>query len=377
MEDKDNSNQSSSPEKTLAFNLQQEVAVALGRSPQGIELCNLDAYIKGRSRFLILKGFTRKTDEKPAGFFKMSTDTTLQTDPEVAGKSKKQISNEWSRTKFALANDVPCVRILTDCRETASGKTILELEQIDPDSGTFIPAELVETADPVYGKRAAIALMAVSGKEIPPDVSTDGVSGDDWRNKSLESFLDVWHESDKIFDRQYTDVVSKVVPLEKLKQITAAALSELTEEIPKHLTPDRKYFVHNDVAPNNLFFQDASVENEAKTLFLDFEWAGYTNNRYLAQLTDCGNFYGRLWANKDMQQTFIQGVINAPTQDSLEYRYQLAKASIVFGTIYLAKYGIDPNHKEHQMSVKLLKSLEENLAFLDTSYETHQTVTKR
>jgi hypothetical protein len=65
--------------------------------------------------------------------------------------------------------------------------------------------------------------------------------------------------------------------------------------------------------------------------------------------------------------------MEAPTQDPLEYRYKLAKASIVFGTIYLTKYGIDSNHPEHQMAVKLLGSLKENLAFLDTVYQFRQT----
>lgn len=350
--------------------LQLEIADALDRSISDLGFLNLDGYLKGTDRFL--RGFTSRTDEKPAGFFKMSADATLQPDPEIVSKSKEQISNEWSRTKFALANGVPCVRILTDCRETTSGKTILELEQLNSESGTFIPAELVETADPVYGKRAAIALMAISGKEIPPGVSIDGIAGDDWRNKSIESFLKVWHESDIIFNNENTGVVSRVIPLERLKQISDRALSELTEEIPEHLTADRKYFVHNDASPNNLFFQDAPAGNEAKILFLDFEWTGYTNNRYLAQITDCGNFYGRLWANKDMQQAFIQGMVDAPTQDSLEYRYKLTRASIVFGAMYMAKFGIDSAHRENQMTLKLLGSLEENLTFLDTVCKTHQ-----
>lgn len=368
--DLNNAEPQSFQEEALGHNLKQEVAAALGRNPQGIEFGNLSRYLNG-SRFL--KGFTAQTDERPAGFFKMSTGPEIQKDTEIVRESEERIAREWNGTKLAREIGIPSVNILTDYRETAGKKRILELEQIDPDSGAFIPAELVKNADPIYGEKAAAALMVASGKEIPSDVSAEGVNNGDWRNKSLESFLIVWHESDRVFDPQYADIVSQVVRSDKLKEIANTALSELQEEIPQHATPDRRFFVHNDAAPNNMFFQDTSADRQEQTLLLDYEQSGYSTNKFAAQLTDLGGFYGRAWANKDMQQAFIKGIMDASTEDSPEYKYKLAKSSIVFGTLFLAKYAMEPTHPEYQMTRNLLGNLEENLAFLDKIYKSHQT----
>jgi len=357
-----NAERGSPREAARIHELKTEVAGALGRKAGDVVVGNFNR----ESRFLT--GFTSSTEKRP-GFFKMSSDNP---NPEEAKRSKDQIAKESSGTTLAGELGIPSVKVLTNYKETANGKGILELEQLNAENGTFISAELVESADSKYGRMAALSLMAASGKEIPPHITAQGVNDGDWRNKSLETFQAVWGDSDTIFDPKHSGTLSQVVNPQSLKQVADTTLSALQEEIPLHDTPDKRFFVHNDAAPNNMFFEEPTAGSEGRTLLLDLEHSGYTTNKFLAQITDLGNFYGRSWANKDMQQTFIKGILEAPpedTQDTPEHRYKLAKAAIVFGTLYLAKYGMDPTHPEHPMTRKLLGNLGNNLTFLDTTYQ--------
>jgi len=71
----------------------------------------------------------------------------------------------------------------------------------------------------------------------------------------------------------------------------------------------------------------------------------------------------------EMQQEFLTTYLEFST-DSLESKYQLLKATAVFGSLYLASYGIKEGHKEHVMAESLLRNLENNLGILKQKYET-------
>lgn len=113
-----------------------------------------------------------------------------------------------------------------------------------------------------------------------------------------------------------------------------------------------------------MYFSDTGED----VLLLDFEHASASHNLFLAQVTDLGNYYGRMWPNPEMQREFLNGFLAQSTPETLDENYKLIRTTAVFGALFLAKYGMAPDHGEHQMSVSLLGNLEQNLASLDAQY---------
>jgi thiamine kinase-like enzyme len=237
------------------------------------------------------------------------------------------------------------------------------MEALNAENGE-IPTnpELIATADPKFGQWAGDAIAHAAGKEIPKNIDASILKRNDSRNESFSSFSNVWdNASHKVLMREPNEgELLSAADAQRLLQIITDVRNSIEPFIIAAQNDQVLYFVHNDTAPNNTFF-NTKMET---ALLLDFEHAGATHNKVLAQLTDFGNFYARCWANPEMQKEFLKSLISADLTGNREDNKNIARAVVVFGTINLAQYGMDPQHPEHAMSKMLLKHFEENLALL-------------
>lgn len=86
------------------------------------------------------------------------------------------------------------------------------------------------------------------------------------------------------------------------------------------------FFVHGDMAPNNLYVHDnGDIE------FLDFEWVGITYNRIKALVTDFGNLHGRAWNNRVYQDALCRALISCFAKDGME---EAGKAVVSLGILF-------------------------------------------
>jgi hypothetical protein len=341
------------PKEAQVFALKSTVARALQVTQQDVHLRNSDKFTERKSRFLY--GSTEPSNQ-PAGFFKMSQ----------MPETNRQLERESIGLAIAHRIGIPTVAIIHSYQHTPEGYGIIHVERLDAENGTILTsAELIAGADPIYGARAARAIASASGRKIPSDIDSSLLHRGDWRNQSPETFWRVWAKQNNIiFSPENTELVDSLIGTERLRTIVEDTRTAIEPLINSGTNPDVEYFVHNDTAPNNIFFSDTG-EN---VLLLDFEHAAVTHNLVLAQLTDLGNYYGRMWANPNMQQEFLTTYLAQSTPETLEYNYQLLRATAVFGAMYLAKYGMRSGHPEHAMSVSLLRNLENNLTRLDQQY---------
>lgn len=321
----------------------------------GLELRNREDFLEGRSRFLY--GFTEKTDSRK-GFIK------------AARLEDKKVCENLKRESGVLHAvrqlNIPSVDQYVPYKEIPEGYAVFELERLDTDKGELLATpELIATANPEYGAWAATTLIKTTGKEIPHGVEL-GIFKRDERNNSQDSFWRMWQEADLSVlgcpqdDRNWVSD-SEYANLRSLFDETKTVLSVMVEKGEKS---DVWYFVHNDTAPNNTFF---NIENK-DALLLDFEHGGITHNLTLAKLVDYGNFYARAWSNAAMQKKFIGKLLSEASPENFKETYEFIKGMVVYGTFYLAKYAMNPEHPEHIMAFKLIKNLPDNLAFLDLLY---------
>lgn len=339
------------------FSLKSVAARYLGMTPQDIHLVNAEVFVERRRRFLY--GFTEQNGQT-LGFFKMS-----QT-PE----HNRQLERESIGIAIAHKVGIPTVGIIHPFQNTPEGYGILHVERLDVENGTILTssefiARLEESRARELGARAAMALAAAGGREIPSDIDSSMLNREDRRNQSPETFWRVWEEQNNIvFSPEYTELVNSLFRTERLQTIVNETRTAIEPLINSGTNLKSEYFVHNDTAPNNIFFSDIRED----VLLLDFEHAAAAYNLVLARLTDLGNYYGRMWPNPAMQQEFLTTYLAQSTLKALDYNYQLLRATTVFGAMYLTKYGLKEGNPENPMSVSLLRNLERNLASLDQQY---------
>ena len=92
--------------------------------------------------------------------------------------------------------------------------------------------------------------------------------------------------------------------------------------------PDHRgiFFVHGDMAPNNLYaHDDGNIE------FLDFEWVGITHNRIKALVTDFGNLHGRAWNNPAYQDALRDELMRCFENDGMA---EAGKAVVSLGILF-------------------------------------------
>ncbi len=315
--------------------------------PRKVQFENVTKFDTGR-RFLY--GFTAPLEASGSvGFVKMTRieDTT-------SGSAKQeQLARESSALQVASALGIPTTPILHPYREEGA-YALIHLEALDTEKGVLLTSpELIASANPEYGAWVADSLSAISAQALPDNIDTALLKRTDGRNASKESFLGVFHEAyEKVLDSLTNDEDKQW-----LANIFAETITDITPMLESSEERDKEYFVHNDASPGNTFFD----EEKNRALLLDFEHAGATHNKVLSWMTDMGNFYGRCWPNKEMQQAFVARLAhNASPED-----YTKIKTVIIFGSLFLAKYATAPDHRERRMYQALVGNLKENLAALD------------
>ncbi len=338
-------------ESDFALNYENVIHSVIGNEWK-IELVNKEIF-ENQGRFLI--AFT--TSEKGGrGFIKMARKGNENLDLQL--KRESEAMRIASDLGIATVNEIQAYREIGDYG-------VIHLEALNSENGE-IPAnpELLASADPVFGRWAAETIVGEAGKEIPEGVDTSILKRTDSTTKSVESFWQVW-------DSSAQQTLESQNRGDALNPVNRTALIALIKEAHLAIEPliaaaenqDELYFVHGDTAPSNTFF-----DTKGKiALLLDFEHAGVTHNKLLAQLTDFGNFYARCWPNPDMQKEFLKTLID--DSDKLggrENALKIAQAAAVFGTINLAKYQIPESHPDYPMAKMLLKHLKENLDTLKT-----------
>lgn len=331
------------------------IAKNLQTEPGDIQLVNEAEFTQGKPGVRFLYGFTTAPDNPP-GFFKWGQKPELAT----------QLRRESRALEIAALVGIPTVAVLRPAQTTPEGATFLLVESLNGDQGTIlVSSELIAAVDLSYGRRAALVLINLAGKELPADLDTSLLKRDDWRTKSLETFWKVWEEQGNVvFNTAYAELVENLIGAETLREIVDQTRLLIEPLLNAAENPDVEYFVHGDTAPGNMYFG----EPQGPDVLLDFEYASATHNSMLAQITDLGNYYGRMWPNPAMQQEFLTAYLGLSTTDQLDYNHQLLQAVVVFGSMFQAKYAMSPDHHLHQMAKSLLSTLTDNLAILDHTY---------
>ncbi|GEM_PF-4325313 len=252
---------------------------------------------------------------------------------------------------------------------------VLGQELLSGDEWTFlVTPEMIEHADNDlardYGSALAEIAMTKLGNEIPTQTSIEPLRHDqnaDWRYRSPELCNKVWQESservianlDVVYPSNLEEEQAKIAALaaEGIARMDFLVANSPAEE-GKH------YFVHGDFDANNICLKPDGTEYRV----LDFEHAGASQYQPLARLTDVSNCFGRCRPNPVMQESFIRESMRVHKEKSHEDAYHLLRSAIIFGTLYLAKFGMDPNHGEHPRVAQQLKQLDHNLKSLDDEY---------
>ncbi len=344
--------EASSLNALIARNLQME--------PRDVKLQNPEAFLKGHHRFLY--GFTEPPTET-SGFLKLAR----------TPENSQQLRREDLGLGIARVLGIPTVGTLHPFQNTPEGYGLLHVEKLDPEKGIVLTSpQLIAGADPVYGARAARELAKAGGRVIPPDIDSSLLKRGDERNQSAETFWGVWETQNKIvFAGENVTLVDTLIGSEKLHTIVSQARTALASLVDSGTNPNVEYFVHNDTSPNNMFFNGKSDQ----VTLLDFEHAGATHNLTLAQLTDLGNFYGRMWPNPEMQQQFLTAYLAISSPDLVEHNYQLLRGVAVFGAMFLSQFAMQPTHPEHLMALSLIANLATNLSVLEQQYNAITTPT--
>lgn len=333
--------------------LKPEIAAAFGAVAETlggdcrVEFQNSDKYSSGENRFLV--GFTDVRDEK--GFVKLCEKTEL----------KQQLRRETDAMVFANKIGIPTIRVSSPYQETSQGIGIIHLEALDSQKGNNLgSAELIAGADPLLGKKAGEMLAGVVGRDISSEKDAAFLKRTDERNASLDSFWGKWKQAEAIVtSTEFGEVDPWLV--ETIKR----AAQDLEPFLAETVT-DGEYFVHNDVSPSNMYFDNV----DDRVVLLDFEHAGATNNPRLAAITDLGNFYARCWPNPEMQKEYAKSLLENLKGRTSEETLTLVKGLMIFNTIYLAKFAMNPEHREHKMAEMLLKNLRENIQTVEEYYQT-------
>lgn len=180
----------------------------------------------------------------------------------------------------------------------------------------------------------------------------------DWRNRSPEHLDKVWAECEVVYDRLENvfphDTKTHAYGLRCLMeecQLTIRTYCAMEEQFGRY------YLLHGDFGPRCLAL--SRVKDTQKVF--DFEEMGLTRYQFLAQLADVSNFWGRCWPNHELQRQIVEALWGCGW--TLQTR-RLLECSIVFGTLYLAKYAMEPSHPEHGMARTLLLNLPESLRAL-------------
>lgn len=328
--------------------LRAEIALSLNVDALKLYLRDPDGFLTNERR--ILKGVV--VHDGQDGFVKVAH-----------SRRKNEVLREQVVDELAKLKGFRTSGIVTPYNETPSGFGVVELKKLANSQGRFVTHEQLNSEDPDLGRRAAYLFFGVSGISIPESFDSGYLYRGDWRVKSVETFWKVWEEQNgKVFDSQYYDVVDGLVGSNRLKYWVREAADQIgilfEEGEGLH---GQEFFAHNDAAPNNIFFANDSGDDT----LVDFQYASACPNFNLAILADLSNFTGRCWPNIPMQRAFLDEYYGLYYTGGIDSQWvkPMMRAAAVNGSMYLAKYAMEPASREHSMAQVLLKNLPETLIF--------------
>lgn len=244
-----------------------------------INFTNSEAFYREPDKSRFLRGFTISRDGT-RGFIKMAP----------TNRNGRQLRREAEAMQIADQLGAKTVRQLKPYTETSDGLAGMHLvEALDPKDGQSLTnKEMIAGASAEYGEWAGRAIASLSGREIPPEINSQILKRDDDRNSSVESFWQVWHNSEaKIFDLpEDQQVLLSQTQIAEYRSALRDIAAAVEADIMADFDEKKLYFVHNDIAPNNIFFN----QSEQSALLIDYEYGGATHSQLLAQYTDYGNF---------------------------------------------------------------------------------------
>lgn len=338
------------PEPAISERYVQEVKEGIDPE-RDVTLFNPDRFDRGDNRFLY--GFSWPADPNQAiGFIKGARIQSGTPEPLHAF-----LAQEAQALEIAGQLGIKAPRVLNKYREAESQTAYIHIEALNGEDGFPLTSlELIAAAKPVFGKWAAETLLQAAAREIPPGTDISAIKRLDERNSSLQAFWQTWESDSKIV----LDSLSGEKK-EALQAIFEKTRKELEPLVTQAETPDKNYLVHNDISPANTHFD----EKKQEAVLLDFERSSVVHNPVLAWMTDVGNFYARSWSNPAMQKEYLKTIVEKIDRDHLAEEVLKLKATIVFESNFLAKWGVDPKHPEHAMTRALCDTVEENLNYID------------
>lgn len=284
---------------------------------------------------------------------------------------KERLTRESSGMEIASQLGFPVVGLIVPAEEfqfLGRKEYLMVVSKLNGEKGllSVSPEQLVDNVDNPErneGNRTLVEkvskLLVNTERFIPQGIDTENLNKGDWRNVDKEHFLEVWREGvNKVLDGGGRDLVLDG-NLEEIIKRGEAAIGKLLEITPKS---DYEYLAHNDLSPNNCYVTEGN-----DIVVLDWEHAGTTHYENLAVLTDMANFWARCWSNPELQKKFINDYLVETVKqgEDLSLAYLMMETTIIHGSLFLAKYGMDPDNREHRMSEMLLKNLKSNLDYFE------------
>lgn len=360
----DNSQESTNRQQILA-DFRQQIANTVGTLPD-----NLGRSIKSAEHLLFDGGRYCCLINGPAGAETGFIKITHAQEPKLV----QNLERETFVAQHASELGIPAVGCLTPPTPIGNEYLLIQLQVLSPEDGaTYLGMEMHSSAPLETATKGTDALLSLYRKAIPSEIDTSMLDRQHERNASPEAFSATWqNQNEIIFDPVNQETVASLCQTapetndgaNNLHQIVETSQGYLDDLIAKGQDDSHEYLSQGDADLNNMFFK-----NNGEVVLIDWETATASHNWFLAQLTDLSNMFGRCWVDPEKQHLVLSTILKSDCFDDLQTRYQVAYTVAVYGSMYLAKYGMDPTNHEHQMSLSLLGNLQDNLNYLDSEYQ--------
>ena len=98
---------------------------------------------------------------------------------------------------------------------------------------------------------------------------------------------------------------------------------------------------------------------------------GMATNSVRAEIAAGMNMFARMFEQAKAQEAYIHGLleIHSQSQEQLAKRFEITRAIVVMGPIYLASHAMKPDHEHHFMAREQLINLPKNLQTLYDHYK--------
>jgi len=359
----DDNKESINRQQVLA-DFRQQVADTVGTQSE-----NLGRSIKSAEHFLFEGGRYCCLINGPAGAETGFIKIAHAQEPKLV----QNLGREVFVAQHAQELGISAINCLTPPTLIGNEYLLIQLQVLSPNDGVAYTGKEMHAAAPLeVAAQGTTAILSLNRKEIPREIDTSMLDRQHERNASPEAFSATWQNQNEIIfspkNRETVATLCQTAPdtndgVNNLRQTVEAARGFLDDLIVKGQDDSHEYLSHGDADLNNMF-----IKNNGEAILIDWETAAATHNWFLAQLTDLSNMFGRCWVDPEKQHQVLSTILKSDCFDDLQTRYQVAYSVAVYGSMYLAKYGMDPNHHEHQMSLSLLGNLKGTLDYLDSEY---------